>query len=150
MCVAPSKMKPAQNPYAGNYGSLAVGGKSPISDGERQWYIANGFGDPNQVGGRTQGVQVGKGYLPLPSGSTRYNGRVALPGPITSVPGTGYYQGVSAEARYLYTTAAERAKSIQDASAQYAQEKANASNVRVRDQGVTYNYAGNALAIPGT
>jgi hypothetical protein len=57
---------------------------------------------------------------------------------------------VSSEARYLYTTAADRAKSIQDASAQYAQEKANTSSLRVRDQGVTYNYAGNALAIPGT
>jgi hypothetical protein len=146
MCVGSSRGsllgigKPAPSPYAKNYGYGAVGGTSPISDGERQWYMANGFGDPLAVTGATAATQ-GRPAIGKPGALTRVRPQAANP---------GYYQGVSAEARYLYTTAAERAKSIQDASAQYAQEKANTSNVRARDQGVTYNYAGNALAIPGT
>jgi hypothetical protein len=74
------------------------------------------------------------------SGSIRY----------MKAPDQQYYKGVSREARMLYTTAADRAKAIADASGEVAQQRANASNVRVRDQGVTYNYAGSALAIPGT
>jgi hypothetical protein len=132
--------KPKPSPYANNYGYGSAGGKSAISSGERQWYMANGFGDPLKVTGATKATK-GAPAFGKPGAPTRIRPQAANP---------GYYQGVSAEARYLYTTAAERAKSIQDASAQYAQEKANTSNVRVRDQGVTYNYAGNALAIPGT
>ena len=150
MCVGSSRGRttlgigqPQPSPYANNYGYGAVGGTSPISDGERQWYMANGFGDPLAITGATAATPGSFGFSKLSGGNVpRYTKPTAA--------NPGYYQGVSAEARYLYTTAAERAKSIQDASAQYAQEKANTSNVRVRDQGVTYNYAGNALAIPGT
>jgi hypothetical protein len=148
MCVGSSRGRttlgigqPKASPYANNYG---YGAKSKFDEGERQWYMANGFGDPLKK---------------VDSGQSTWTGeyRPGMGGPRNNMPMRNkvfapvqYYQGVSAEARYLYTTAAERAKSIQDASAQYAQEKANTSNVRVRDEGVTYNYAGNALAIPGT
>jgi hypothetical protein len=146
MCVGSSRGsllgigKPKPSPYASNYGYGAAGGTSPISDGERQWYMANGFGDPLAVTGATQAIK-GRPAIGKPGAGFQIRPQAASP---------GYYQGVSPEARMLYTTAADRAKSIQDASAQYAQEKANTSNVRVRDEGVTYNYAGNALAIPGT
>jgi hypothetical protein len=103
--------------------------------------MANGFGDPLAVTGATAAT---------PGRVTPRGGSALMSYIKPTAANPGYYQGVSAEARYMYTTAAERAKSIQDASAQYAQEKANTSNVRARDQGVTYNYAGNALAIPGT
>jgi len=97
------------------------------------------FGDPLAVTGATQATP--SSIMNFNKVPRRVSGQAASP---------GYYQGVSSEARYLYTTAAERAKAITDISAQATQQRAAASNVRARDQGVTYNYAGNALAIPGT
>ncbi len=128
------------SPYANNYGYAKAGGASSIDAGERQWYIDNGFGDPLATTGATP---ARKGGFWMTTG--RNSSYIK---PVAANP--GYYKGVSAEARYLYTTAADRAKAIADASGEVAQQRANASNVRVRDQGVTYNYAGNALAIPGS
>ena len=125
-------------PYANNYGYGKTGSTSPISDAERQWYIANGFSDPlKQVNDTTY-----KGHKFLGS-----SGRQAWVSPIYE--NTQYYQGVSPEARYLYNNAAAQAKAVSDASAKYAQERANRTNVRAGDAGVRYNYAGAALGIPG-
>ena len=64
-----------------NYGASSAGQASAISQEERQWYIDNGFGDPNAVVGQMN-----------PVNSPRFS----------SGGSPGSYKGVSAEARYLY------------------------------------------------
>ena len=136
--------KPKPSPYRNNYGygEIVKDQPSPFGDAERQWYIDNGFGDPTQqIAGEKSTTGV---YRPSPfkgSGPNRIQRKV-----YATLP---YYRGVSPEARMLYTTAADRAKAVSDASAQYAQERANSTSVRASDEGVRYNYAGAALGIPG-
>lgn len=71
------------SPYASNYGYGAVGQASATAKEEQQWYINQGFGDPNKV---------------INSSPTKNLGRFG-----TIPENAGYYQGVSPEARYLYT-----------------------------------------------
>ena len=67
--------------YSKNYGYGSAGQASTMAKEERQWYIDQGFGDPTSVVGQRAST----------------SGRFASPG------SPGYYQGVSPEARYLYT-----------------------------------------------
>lgn len=74
--------------YSSNYGYASAKAPSSIAEEERQWYISQGFGDPNEVVGN---------YPAFPGGTlgrTYTRPREAAP---------GYYKGVSPEARYLYT-----------------------------------------------
>ena len=64
-----------------NYGYGAVGQAPAMAKEERQWYIDQGFGDPTKVVGQRAST----------------SGKFASPG------SPGFYQGVSPEARYLYT-----------------------------------------------
>jgi hypothetical protein len=79
-----SKFRPS---YSNNYGYGSAGNDSPFANEERQWYIDQGFGDPNEVVGKrgpSGGYTTGRTYN-------------------RPTPGTpGYYKGVSPEARYLY------------------------------------------------
>ena len=75
--------KLGQSPKASTgYGASSADQASVIAQDERQWYIDNGFGDPNAVVGQMN-----------PVNSPRYS----------SGGSPGSYKGVSAEARYLYT-----------------------------------------------
>jgi hypothetical protein len=130
------------SPYASNYGYGKTGSTSPISDAERQWYIANSFGDPLAITGATAATPASLSWSKLSGGNVPIYRKATAANP-------GYYRGVSPEARMLYTTAADRAKAVSDASAQYAQERVNSTSVRASDEGVRYNYAGAALGIPG-
>jgi hypothetical protein len=135
---------PAPDPYSGNYGYRRVGSDPGISDGERQWYIANGLGDPLEQIERREATGEFYPAYPLTDGKRNiapYDPRI--------FEMRKYYRGVTPEARVLYNTAADRAKAVSDASAQYARERANSTSVRTGDQGVRYNYAGTALGIPG-
>ena len=136
---------PAPDPYSGNYGYRRVGSDPGISDGERQWYIANGLGDPLEQIERREATGQFYALAGLRDGK-----RVPDPFFDPRIYETNkYYRGVTPEARVLYNTAADRAKAVSDASAQYARERANSTSVRTGDQGVRYNYAGTALGIPG-
>jgi hypothetical protein len=69
--------------YSKNYGYGAVGQAPAMAKEERQWYMDQGFGDPSAVIGSTPARDLGKfGNKPA---------------------NAGYYQGVTPEARYLYT-----------------------------------------------
>jgi hypothetical protein len=70
-----------------NYGFASANAPSPVAQEERQWYIDQGFGDPNEVVGRGDAMSA------LIS---RRNQALA------SVGAIGSYKGVSPEARYLY------------------------------------------------
>jgi hypothetical protein len=70
-----------------NYGAVTADQASPIAQDERQWYMDQGFGDPSEVLGKSQGqgqVTAGRNVMPA---------RAAF---------AGSYRGVSPEARYLY------------------------------------------------
>jgi hypothetical protein len=70
-----------------NYGAVTADQASPVAQDERQWYIDQGFGDPNEVAGQRgaqPGVMVGRNYRPAQPAFA------------------GSYRGVSPEARYLY------------------------------------------------
>lgn len=64
-----------------NYGFTSAGAPSPVAQDERQWYIDQGFGDPNEVQPRMMSGQKSMDLLAASAGS---------------------YRGVSPEARYLY------------------------------------------------
>jgi hypothetical protein len=83
MCAgsAAGFLKP-ETKFSTNYGYGAVGQAPAMAKEERQWYIDQGFGDPTKVVGQRN-----------PSASSRFR----------SAGSPGYYQGVSPEARYLYT-----------------------------------------------
>lgn len=70
-----------------NYGFTSAEAPSPVAEDERQWYIDQGFGDPNEVIGK-------RGAMPsMMSGKNQMPARAAF---------AGSYRGVSPEARYLY------------------------------------------------
>lgn len=70
-----------------NYGAVTADQASPVAQDERQWYIDQGFGDPNEVLGK-------RGARPrMVSGRNEMPARAAF---------AGSYRGVSPEARYLY------------------------------------------------
>jgi hypothetical protein len=81
MCAgsAAGFLKP-ETKFSTNYGYGAVGQAPAMANEERQWYMDQGFGDPTKVVGKREG-----------------GGKYRIPG------SAGYYQGVSPEARYLYT-----------------------------------------------
>lgn len=70
-----------------NYGFTSAETPSPVAEDERQWYISQGFGDPNEVIGK-------RGAQPR-----MMSGRNLMPEIQASA---GSYRGVSPEARYLY------------------------------------------------
>jgi hypothetical protein len=83
MCAgSPAGFLQPETKFSTNYGYGAVGKAPAMAKEERQWYKDQGFGDPNTVVGKRQGA--GGGRYGIPSSA-------------------GYYQGVSPEARYLYT-----------------------------------------------
>jgi hypothetical protein len=109
----------AQAPATKNYGYGAVGQAQAMAGEERQWYIDQGFGDPNAVIGSRPARNLGR------FGNTPAN--------------AGYYQGVSPEARYLYTQSS-MPKTV------YLQERAPSAATSL---GVPANtrYAGKSLTI---
>ena len=108
----------AQAPATKNYGYGAVGQAPAMAKEERQWYIDNGFGDPTKVVGQRSAVN-----------SPRFS----------SAANPGYYQGVTPEARYLYTQSSIP-KTV------YLQERAPSAATSL---GVPANtrYAGKSLTI---
>jgi hypothetical protein len=108
----------------GNYGFTSAEGPSPIAQDERQWYIDQGFGDPNEVIGARRG-------------SARYvSGRNQMP---AVNPYAGSYRGVSPEARYLYK------QSLVPKPAPAAAQPAPVPTLAVPP--ATTRWAGNALTI---
>jgi hypothetical protein len=103
--------------YSKNYGYGAVGQAPAMAKEERQWYIDQGFGDPTKVVTQRSGL---------------YGGKV-------KGTSTDYYQGVTPEARYLYTQSSIP-KTV------YLQERAPSAATSL---GVPANtrYAGKALTI---
>lgn len=76
-----------QSQTKNNYGAVTADQASPVAQDERQWYIDQGFGDPNEVIGK-------RGAMPrMVSGRNEMPARAAF---------AGSYRGVSPEARYLY------------------------------------------------
>jgi hypothetical protein len=109
----------APAPASKNYGYGAVGKAPVMAKEERQWYIDQGFGDPNAVTGSSPAKNLGRfGNMPA---------------------NAGYYQGVSPEARYLYTQSSIP-KTV------YLQERAPSAATSL---GVPANtrYAGKSLTI---
>jgi len=109
----------APAPASKNYGYGAVGKAPVMAKEERQWYIDQGFGDPNAVTGSSPAKNLGRfGSMPA---------------------NAGYYQGVSPEARYLYTQSSIP-KTV------YLQERAPSAATSL---GVPANtrYAGKSLTI---
>ena len=110
--------------YSKNYGYGSASGPPSIAKEERQWYIDQGFGDPNEVVGkratqsRVMSGRIQTPYLPASDGS---------------------YRGVSPEARYLYTQSSIP-KTV------YLQERAPSAATSL---GVPANtrYAGKSLTI---
>ena len=105
--------------YSKNYGYGAVGQAPVMAKEERQWYIDQGFGDPNAVTGSSPARNLG-----------RFGNKPA---------NAGYYQGVTPEARYLYTQSSIP-KTV------YLQERAPSAATTL---GVPANtrYAGKSLTI---
>ena len=100
--------------YSKNYGYGAVGQAPVMAKEERQWYIDQGFGDPTKVVGQTANSRLSRASA-------------------------GYYQGVTPEARYLYTQSSIP-KTV------YLQERAPSAATSL---GVPANtrYAGKSLTI---
>lgn len=107
-----------------NYGFASADQASPIAQDERQWYIDQGFGDPNEVIGKRAAQP------------RMFSGRNEIPAVQASA---GSYRGVSPEARYLY-----RQSSIPKTV--YPQERAPSA---ASSLGVPANtrYAGKSLTI---
>lgn len=139
------------SPYASNYGYGLTSGESVFGEEERQWYIDNGFGDPNTS---VEVLPVQPSSSPYsPFGIYGYGGR---PSPYmmartqamrTQTP-SNYYRGVSPEARYMYLQAAQKAKDVASASAAFNTGPIRSSTRSGAGTGVTYTYAGEALGIP--
>ena len=110
--------QPSQN--SSNYGYGSADKASVVSSEERQWYIDQGFGDPMSVAGQRAST----------------SGRFASPG------SPGYYQGVSAEARYLY----KQRQPTKVAPAPIATPAGGTSGVTATPPSIT-RWAGNALTI---
>ena len=110
--------------YSKNYGYGSASGPSSIAKEERQWYIDQGFGDPNEVI-KNRAVEP----------------RLKLGQSLASqlTPSAGSYRGVSPEARYLYTQSSIP-KTV------YLQERAPSAATSL---GVPANtrYAGKSLTI---
>ena len=119
MCAG-SFLKP-ETKFSSNYGYGSADQASTMANEERQWYMDQGFGDPNKVVGQREGGG-GRGKFGL-----------------LSKPSAGYYQGVSPEARYLYTQSSIP-KTV------YLQERAPSAATSL---GVPTNtrYAGKSLTI---
>jgi hypothetical protein len=119
MCAgsAAGFLKP-ETKFSTNYGYGAVGQAPVMAKEERQWYIDQGFGDPTKVVGQRSAVN-----------SPRFS----------SAANPGYYQGVTPEARYLYTQSSIP-KTV------YLQERAPSAATSL---GVPANtrYAGKSLTI---
>lgn len=100
--------------YSKNYGYGAVGQAPVMAKEERQWYIDQGFGDPTKVVGQTPNTRLSRASA-------------------------GFYQGVTPEARYLYTQSSIP-KTV------YLQERAPSAT---KSLGVPANtrYAGKSLTI---
>ncbi len=106
------------------YGMTSAGAPSPIAQDERQWYIDQGFGDPNEV------IGVRKAQPRM------YSGKNLMPAIEASA---GSYRGVSPEARYLYK------QSLAPKPAPAAAQSAPVPTLAVPP--ATTRWAGNALTI---
>jgi hypothetical protein len=118
--------------YSKNYGYGSASGPPSIAEEERQWYIDQGFGDPNEVVGK----RATRSRLPPGLGVIPVGSRIRTP----YLPASdGSYRGVSPEARYLYTQSSIP-KTV------YLQERAPSAATSL---GVPANtrYAGKSLTI---
>jgi len=111
-----------------NYGRAPAGAPSPVAQEERQWYMDQGFGDPNEVIG-ARGAQP-----------RMMSGRNQMPAVAAS---TGKYKGVSPEARYLYQQS--RAPKPAPVAAPTAAAAGASGTLAVPP--TSTRYAGNALTI---